>query len=349
MAAPPETPALAGIAAALAGLVLACAAPATRDAATPAGSPPRPPQATSSPGTAPGPAPTAIPVRKISVAMSSTGISYLQHRVALDAGFFREAGYDVEVQIAPSNALLAAVVAGEVPFGDSGGSAIRAAAADLPVRLVSCHGIRPLYSLILGPGLRAAQEVEGKGLAINAIGSDTHIIGRDLIRKFGGDPTKVEYLPLGTSSVRYAAVESGRVGGGIVTVTESLLAREAGMAVLSTIEDLPLACNAGVVVSLAAIAERRADVAAYYGAIRRAVDFMHDQPAETVRIFAEWEGIDLARAEAAYDAAQVRFSWSNERGAAEQAIENALAFAKEAAQIDPGTRLADVADFSFYP
>jgi NitT/TauT family transport system substrate-binding protein len=281
--------------------------------------------------------------------MSSVGITYLQHYIAQEQGFFQQAGFDAQIQIIPQNALLTGIVAGEISYGDSGGSAVRAAASGLPVRLVSCHGTRPLYMLVLAPGLQAASELNGRAVSINALGSDTHIIGRDLIRKYGGDPDRVEYFPLGASTVRYAAVESGRVAGGIVTVTEAVLARQAGLAVLSTIGDLPLACNAGTVVALAAIGERRAEVQRFLQAIARAVTFMQSQRADTARMLADWVGIDQREAEQTYDGAQMQLSWSNEKGAAQQALETAIAFAKEAGQIPEQVQLTDVADLSFYP
>jgi len=334
-------------------LLLACttasppssAAPASRAGATAAATQPNQSSVT---GAAPA-APTAAPLKKIAVGMSSAGLTYLQHRIAQVKGFYQQAGFDAELQIIPQNTLLTGIIAGEIAFGDSGGSAVRAAASGLPVRLVSCHGIRPLYILVLAPGLRSGQDLNDKAVAINALGSDTHIIGADLIRKYGGDPSRVEYFPLGASSVRYAAVESGRVAGGIVTTTEAILARESGLAVLSTIEDLPLACNAGTVVAQAAIAERRQDVQQFLRAVEQAVRFMLTVRGESARIFAEWVGIDERQAEATYDESQVTFSWSNDRRPAEQAIETAIAFAKEAGQIDAAVRLTDVADLSFYP
>jgi ABC-type nitrate/sulfonate/bicarbonate transport system substrate-binding protein len=84
-------------------------------------------------------------------------------------------------------------------------------------------------------------------------------------------------------------------------------------------------------------------------AVEQAVRFMLTERGESAKIFAEWVGIDERQAEATYDESQVTFSWSNDRRPAEQAIETAIAFAREAGQIDANVRLTDVADLSFYP
>ena len=290
-----------------------------------------------------------MPVRPINVGMVNIGMTYLPHRIAQVQGFYREAGFGAELQVMQTTTLLAGLAAGEIAFADSGGSGIRAAATGVPVRMVGCHGVRPIYALVLAPGVQSARELEGKGFVINALGDDTHVIARELIRKYGGDPGQVEYLAAGTSAARFAAVETGRVGGGILAATETIQAREAGLSVISTAEDLPLACNAGLVVTLATIAERPQEVRAFVQAVLRSVQFMQANRAESVRILAEWQQVDERQAGLAFDAANVPLSYSTNRADGQQAIENALDFAKQAGQVEGAVQLRDVADLSFYP
>jgi ABC-type nitrate/sulfonate/bicarbonate transport system substrate-binding protein len=103
------------------------------------------------------------------------------------------------------------------------------------------------------------------------------------------------------------------------------------------------------VVSLATVGERRAEAQRFLQAIARAVTFMQSQREDTAMMLAEWVGLDQRVAEQTYDEAQIRLSWSNEKTAAQQAIETAIAFAKEADQIPKHVELTDVADLSFYP
>src|SRR5262249_14404681 len=117
---------------ALAACWLAACAPAAEPArvATPAAATAR--------DTAPATAPVAAePLKPIKLGVLNIGPAYLPHRIALVQGFLRDAGFDAELQVLPANAMLAALVAGEIDFGDAGGSAIRAAASGLPVRMVA--------------------------------------------------------------------------------------------------------------------------------------------------------------------------------------------------------------------
>jgi ABC-type nitrate/sulfonate/bicarbonate transport system substrate-binding protein len=280
--------------------------------------------------------------------MPSVDLNYLPHRIAQVKGFYREVGFDVEFQLMPGNVQLAAVAAGEVAFAASGGSALRAAARGVPLRLVDCHGIRPIYYLALAPGVQAVTEVEGKDVAVGNVGSDTAIIARDLLRKYGADPAAVEYRAFGASSVRLAAVTSGQVAGGVLLISDAIRAREAGLTIVNTAEDMPIACDMGVATSQAWLAERPQQVRAALRAVHRAVRLMQADRAEAVRILAEWQQVDEQQAAAAYDAANVQVSYSTDKAAGQQAIERALEYGKELGEIEPGVQLGDVADLSFY-
>lgn len=276
-------------------------------------------------------------------------LNYLPHRIALARGYYREAGFDVEIEVMQSNAGLAAIVGGDVAWGDYTGSAIRAAARGLPVRLVECHGVRPFYHLALAPGLTAVAELDGKSVGIGAIGADTHVFGRDLIRKYGGDPDQVEYHALGASSVRYAALMTGRVGGAVLLPTEAILAHEDNLTVVGTAEDMPLSCDSGVVVTLNALGERPEEVRAVLRAVRQAVQFMQADRAESVRLLAEWQQVEERQAGLAFDLAQVQLSFSLDKATGQRAVEGALAYSKEAGEVEPRIQLADVADLSLAP
>jgi ABC-type nitrate/sulfonate/bicarbonate transport system substrate-binding protein len=292
---------------------------------------------------------TLLPARKISVSVIGQDINYLPHRIAMDKGFYREAGFDPELQIMQGSAAMAALTAGELAFTASGGTTIRAAARGLPVRLVDCHGVRPVYYVALAPGVTSVRELEDKAFAVGDLGSDNYLVAQQVIQKYGVDPSKIEYQGLGSSSTRYAALSSGRVAGAILLISDSLVAHENQMTIVNTINDMPIACDIGVATSLTWIQEHPQEVRNALRAIHRAVELMRSDRAETTRILAEWRQTDVARAELAYDAATVPFTYSTDKGLSQQAIEQAVLYGIQVGEIAPGVGLADVADLSFYP
>ena len=62
----------------------------------------------------------------------------------------------------------------------------------------------------------------------------------------------------------------------------------------------------------------------------------------------DFEVVETERRASAAVALCVDLSFSTDEVAANRAIEGALAFAKEGGQADPGVRVQDVADLSFY-
>jgi NitT/TauT family transport system substrate-binding protein len=292
---------------------------------------------------------SAVPLKKIRVAMTGLGVSYLPHRIAQVEGFNRDAGFDVELVNAAGNALISGLVAGEFDFIDSGGASVRAAAAGLPVRLVACHGIGIQNWMLLAPGVPTLRDLEDKAVGVASIGGVNELIARDLIRKAGGDPSRVSFAALGAADVRYGALLTGRVGGAIVAAAEVVQGRNANMTVAATPADLPHACTFTIAVAQQAIAERPQDVRGYVRAISRAVGFLQGERERSARILAEWQGIDEQVALAAYDESLVQLTYSFDKAAGEDAVRNAIAMERASGGITADIDVKDIFDLSFYP
>jgi NitT/TauT family transport system substrate-binding protein len=295
------------------------------------------------------PPPTAAPLKSVRVAMTSTGGTYLPHRIAQVQGFNREAGFETELLYMGGNTLFAGLVAGEIDYVDSGGSGIRAAGSGLPVRLAMCHGIRFLYYLVLASDVGAVRALEGKGVGVASLGGDNELVARDVIGKLGGDPSRIEFVSLGATNVRYAAVAANRIGGAIVSSPEAVLARKAGLTIASTPADLPPACNASVVVSQTAIAERPQEIRGFARAVQRAVEFMQTERLASARIQAEWQQLDEQDSLAAYDESQYALTFSVQRADGELAIQNSIAYARASGDFTHDVQVGEVADLSLAP
>jgi ABC-type nitrate/sulfonate/bicarbonate transport system substrate-binding protein len=131
--------------------------------------------------------------------------------------------------------------------------------------------------------------------------------------------------------------------------TEAILAHEDNLTVVGTAEDMPLSCDSGVVVTLNTLGERPEEVRAVIRAVRQAVQFMQADRAESVRQLAEWQQVEERQAGLAFDLAQVQVSFSLDKATGQRAVEGALAYSKEAGEVEPGIQLADVADLSLAP
>src|SRR5262249_14484640 len=156
-------------------------------------------------------------LKPIRIGIAGASLTWLAQRIAVVKGFYREQGFDAELAtiFQQGPAALASLTAGEMQIADFPGSGGHAAATGLPVRVVECDGVRPFYRLVLAPGVQALKEVEGKPFSTRPVGTVPHLLGRDILQKYGVDTDKVDFLPGGDAAVRYAALKSGQVAGGV--------------------------------------------------------------------------------------------------------------------------------------
>jgi len=329
----------------LLALGLACAPAAPGPQSTAAA--PAPVQASAA---SPAPAPPA-PLKPIKIGIATMSLTYLPQRIAEVKGFYREAGFDAELLpiMQQGPAALASLAAGELQIADFTGSGARAAATGLPVRVVECHGTKPFYRVVLAPGVKSLPEVEGRPFSVATLGTTPHLLGRDILKKYGVDTERVDFLAGGDAAVRYAGLQSGQVAGGVVSIPEAIRAQQDGLTVASTADDLPAFCDSGLVVTLDTIAAQRAEVTRYITAMHQAVKYLQANPDEGARILGEWAELDPAVAAETIRLGQIQSSFSTDQRLAQDAIESVLKQAVETGGLKEEVPFSAVADLSMYP
>ena len=323
-------------------------------ACAPAAPAPKPTAAAPAPVQAAVPSPPAAQpaqLKPIKIGIATTSLTYLPQRIAVEKGFYREEGFDPELAIIfqQGPAALASLTAGELQIADFTGSGARAAATGLPVRVVACLGVKPFYRIVLAPGVKSLKEVEGRPFGVATLGTTPHLLGRDILQKYGVDTDKVEFLAAGDAAVRYAVLKSGQVAGGVVSIPEAIMAQQDGLTVASTADDLPAFCDSGLVVTGDTITNNRAEVTRYITAMQKAVKFLQANPDESARILGEWAALDNEVAAETIRLAQINSSFSTDKRVAQEAIENVLKQALETGGLKEDVSLSAVADLSLYP
>jgi NitT/TauT family transport system substrate-binding protein len=325
------------------GLACAPAAPAPNSTAAA-------PAPISASAASPAPAQPAQ-LKPIMVAIASTSLTYLPQRIAVVKGFYQEQGFDAEVatiwQQGP--AALASLTAGDLQIADFPGSGVRAAATGLPVRVVECHGVKPFYRLVLAPGVKSLKEAEGRAFSVATLGTATHLLGRDILKSYGVDTDRVEFLAGRDTAVRFAVVQSGQVAGGVFSIPEAIKAQQDGLTVASGADDLPAICDSGLVVAVDTITNNRAEVTRYITAMHKAVKFLRANPDVSARILGEWAALDDEVAAETIRLGQISSSFSTDKRLAQDALENVVKQAIETGGLQDEVPLSAVADLSMYP
>jgi NitT/TauT family transport system substrate-binding protein len=160
------------------------------------------------------PAPTTIRLGVITIESAAEAF------YALDMGFFKKQGLDVDLQIMQNGAAIAAAVAGgslDVGFADTI-SIANAHARGLPFvylapALLNSYAAPSLAILVNGSGpIRDAKDLNGKTIAVNGINNITMVPVEAWIDKSGGDSKTVKWIELPIPA-QNDAVSTGKVDG----------------------------------------------------------------------------------------------------------------------------------------
>jgi len=163
--------------------------------------------AASPPGAASQP-PKALEKMKVSYPALSASIAPLM--IAIDKGYYAAEGLDIEMIKAGGGVSTPALIAGEVPYTTSSGSAISAIIGGAPLKVIYTTEDRPGYELwTVSPDIKSVNDIKGKAVAIQTRG-DTNEIAMSIFLKSHGLPANaVSYLASGSEENKLAAMQSG--------------------------------------------------------------------------------------------------------------------------------------------
>jgi NitT/TauT family transport system substrate-binding protein len=145
--------------------------------------------------------------------------------VAVEKGFFKKYGLDVEIVEFRGDAIhTKALISGDVDATMNLGatSGIVSAAQGAKVKLwIVTNPITPYHFVARKDAGTTLQALVGKTVAVSGIGAISYHIPRIVLERSGVDPEKLKYVVAGSPSDRFKALLSGRVDSTVVTLTET--------------------------------------------------------------------------------------------------------------------------------
>jgi NitT/TauT family transport system substrate-binding protein len=197
-----------------------------------------------------------------------------------------------------------ALIAGDVDICQLAGSAaVNAIVAGAPLKIIGGLYNTYIYSFMVRPEVRTAEDLKGKKLAVSSIGGSADFAIRRAVEHLGLDPeVDVEIIAVGGQAERTAAMIGGLVDGTLVSVPETVQAREAGfheLLDLSTL-DAPYQHTA-IVAREDFLARDRPAALAFLKALSEAAWRMKQDRAGTLDVLAEELALDPVADRAALD------------------------------------------------
>jgi len=237
-----------------------------------------------------GHAPAAPALEKFAIAHSTVSGSQAILQVMKSHEIFERNGLDVELLfIAGRPIVMKSLLTGDVQAVVTAGPAsilARLNGAD-PVTVVGLINTMD-HTVIARPGITRPEDLRGKALAVNQIGSADDFGFRFALRKWGIDPERdTRVLALGGQPARYRALQVGQIDATTIQPPLTARAREAGFVALAALADLGLHYQGTCVVTTRTLIRTREEaVRRLVKAFVEGIHFMKARRPETVKSIA---------------------------------------------------------------
>jgi ABC-type nitrate/sulfonate/bicarbonate transport system substrate-binding protein len=172
---------------------------------------------------------TRTRAENIKIGVPSITITTMPLVVAKDAGFFQQEGFNVELVVMPAAMNIKVLLAGDIQYATTVGSAVVAAVRGITVRTVMVFVEKPLLDLVGAPGVNSIEQLKGKPVGISSRGGLHDVSIRRILSGSGIDPAQVTVLAVGGQGAMFAAVKSGRIAAGLLNPPFNFIANREGM------------------------------------------------------------------------------------------------------------------------
>ncbi|HKY08952.1 MAG TPA: ABC transporter substrate-binding protein [Candidatus Binatia bacterium] len=218
----------------------------------------------------------------IKIGLPSVTLTAMPFFVAKEHGFFRQEGLNGEMVVMPAALNIRVLLAGDIQYAATIGSAVAAAIRGINVRTVMLFVDRPLQDLVGGAGIKSIPDLRGKVVALSSRGGLQDIIMRRMLAKSKIDSGQITMVTIAGQTALIAAVKTGRVGAALLNPPYNFLAYREGLNNLGFSGDFVRLPSTGIA-TLGETLERNPDqVRRLTRAIARARAFARDNKAKVM-------------------------------------------------------------------
>ena len=153
---------------------------------------------------------------RVKIAYSSADASNFVWYAAVDTGFYKKNGLEVDLIFIPSSTTaVSSVVAGDIQLANNAGGAVaNATVGGASLVMTACYINTLPYELVVQESIKSAEDLKGKSVGISRVGSASDVAARALVKGLGLEPVKdVPILQVGGAPERAAAFRTGRIAG----------------------------------------------------------------------------------------------------------------------------------------
>jgi ABC-type nitrate/sulfonate/bicarbonate transport system substrate-binding protein len=145
---------------------------------------------------------------------SAIAISQSLPWIARDAGIFRKHNLDFDLVLMRSaGTAMAAMVGGETDVGLIGGIGVVGAYVQGAQDFVILGAVKNIltHSIVAKPEIKRPEDLKGKSIGVNRLGSNNHYFALQVLQRLGIDPKQVTFRQTGGDSADLIALLNGSV------------------------------------------------------------------------------------------------------------------------------------------
>jgi NitT/TauT family transport system substrate-binding protein len=237
---------------------------------------------------------------KVRIAYASRSSSAMPQYMAVQKGFFKAEGLDVEIIQMNPRLGATAVVNGDVAFATPFTSTFRGVLQGFPMKLVFIHLKKGPYYVMVRPDIKDVQQLKGKRIGVATIKGTDQLVAEEMLQAKGFNPSQIQAVAIGDGPVRMQALISGAVEAICVAPPHDLMLKKMGYNALVGPPEIGLP-SAGMLTSDRLIKENPQVVKRTLKALLRAHHYILENRQETIQTLIKWLPQPLDIAEHSYD------------------------------------------------
>ena len=148
---------------------------------------------------------------KVRIAYASRSSSAMPQYMAVQKGYFKAEGLDVEIIQMNPRLGATAVVNGDVSFATPFTSTFRGMLQGFPMKLVFVHLKKGPYYLMVRPEIKDVQQLHGKRIGVATIKGTDQLVAEEMLQAKGFNISQIQAVSIGDGPVRMQALISGAV------------------------------------------------------------------------------------------------------------------------------------------
>jgi ABC-type nitrate/sulfonate/bicarbonate transport system substrate-binding protein len=178
--------------------------------------------------------------KKIRMAYSALSVAFLNVFVARDAGLFKKQNLDVELIQMAGPLPIAALSAGEIDYLTGYTTGLVAAGQGAPLKGLLVTMRKPPFYIVSEPSIQKPEDLAGKRLGVDRIGSLQHLVARVFLKTKGINAEKIIFTQTGSVSNTVTSLSQGAVSAALLSGPHNVIMVQKGFRQIGASDELPV-------------------------------------------------------------------------------------------------------------